>query len=59
MRKEFKPKNKLKCLLCGDTIQSEYSGHFKSCKCGKCFIDETYDYCRVLGNWEDFEWSKI
>lgn len=34
---------------CNTTIWSEYSGQFKSCKCGKSFVDQTEYYVRLGG----------
>jgi len=45
---KFTPSKYLaKC--CGDIIQSKYSGQFVSCKCGKCFVDQTEYYTRGGG----------
>ena len=46
---------KLKCLECGDIIQSKHVHNFVTCKCGKVSIDGGGDYARILGsedNWE-------
>lgn len=44
---------KIKCLKCGDIIESKYRHNFISCSCGACFVDGGNDYCRVGGNFED------
>jgi hypothetical protein len=48
--------NKIKCLKCGDIIES-YSVHdFKFCSCGACGVDGGKEYLRRVGykeNWED------
>lgn len=46
---------KIKCLLCGDIIESKYRHNLVSCKCENCHIDGGNDYCRYGG--KDF--SKI
>ena len=51
--------NKLKCLKCGNEIQSLYRHDFKWCSCGNLFIDGGNDYCRCGGQGiEDgtYEW---
>lgn len=40
---------------CGSIIFSEYSGQFKSCQCGKSFVDQTEYYVRMGGTVEDYE----
>lgn len=40
---------KIKCLQCGDIIESDGYGKWVSCSCGKCYIDETKYYCRIGG----------
>lgn len=37
----------MQCPNCLDIIFSEYTHDFKECKCGDCFVDGGYDYCRV------------
>lgn len=32
-------RNRIKCKLCGDIIESEHNYDFKYCKCGKTHID--------------------
>jgi hypothetical protein len=49
MNKKWKGSRYLaKC--CDTVIQSQYSGHFVRCKCGKCAIDETPYYGRFIGD---------
>lgn len=45
----FKHKYLMHCLLCDDTIFSEYEGEMKWCKCNSCAIDETSHYYRAIG----------
>lgn len=47
---------KLKCIKCGDIIQSKFVHDFRSCKCGSIYIDGGDDYTRVGGYPEDMEW---
>ena len=37
------------CYICSDLIYSRYSGHWVSCRCGACFIDQTMYYSRIGG----------
>ena len=46
---------KIKCKKCGDILEGDMRGTFKTCKCKSCYIDETPYYCRIGGNREDFE----
>ena len=46
---------KIKCLKCGDIIESDGHGKWVTCKCQSCYIDETDNYCRVGGNFKDYE----
>ncbi|HBD94496.1 MAG TPA: hypothetical protein DC057_10045 [Spirochaetia bacterium] len=48
-------KNIVKCLLCGEIIESKYRHDFVSCKCGNVAVDGGTDYCKVSfqsTNWE-------
>ena len=38
---------KVKCLRCGDVIQSKHRHDFVSCKCGGIFVDGGSDYLRM------------
>ena len=42
---------KIKCNHCGDIL----TGAYIQCSCGKCAIDETPYYFRIIGNFEDYE----
>lgn len=54
--------NRIRCKLCGETIESMSRHDFVPCKCFRdsggskgCFVDGGYDYIRWGGNREDFE----
>ena len=47
--------NKIKCLKCGDIIESKHRHDFKFCSCGAVAIDGGKDYLKRLGNREDYE----
>ena len=47
--------NRIKCLKCGDIIESTYRHDWVQCSCGACFVDGGHDYMRVGGNREDWE----
>lgn len=46
---------KIKCKHCKEIIEGDGKGTYIQCKCGKCAIDETKYYWRIIGNIEDFE----
>ena len=48
-------KNAIKCLKCGDVIESKHRHDFVMCSCKSCFVDGGHDYCRVGGNPGDIE----
>lgn len=39
-------RNRIKCNLCGDIIESTNRHDFVECKCGCCFVDGGLDYLR-------------
>lgn len=48
-------RNRIKCLKCGDIIESKYTHDFVQCSCGACFVDGGHDYMRIGGKKEDWE----
>ncbi len=46
---------KIRCKHCGDVIEGDKKGTYIECKCGKCAVDETEYYWRIIANKEDFE----
>lgn len=46
---------KIKCLICGDIIESKSTHDLVSCKCESCHIDSGNDYLHFGGN----DFSKI
>jgi hypothetical protein len=49
---------KIKCKLCNTIIEGDKKGTMIYCKCGKCAIDETPYYARLIGKIEDYEQIK-
>lgn len=48
-------RNKAKCLLCGDIIESKHRHHFVRCSCGKLSVDGGLIYLRrVFDKMEDW-----
>ncbi len=47
--------NRIKCLKCGDIIESEHRHDYKTCSCGACAVDGGHDYLRRSGNLEDWQ----
>ena len=64
IRKKIK-RNRIKCKICGDEIESTFRHDFKRCACGKIAVDGGKDYLRRCGNRDDYielsefeEWIK-
>ena len=55
MVKQKLVRNRARCKLCNDIIESKYRHDFVSCKCGAIFIDGGRDYLRCGGSPETFE----
>ena len=47
--------NRIRCLRCGDVIESMSVHDFKWCLCGACAVDGGHDYLRRVGNRADWE----
>lgn len=49
--------NKIRCTLCGDTIESKYRHNFVSCSCGRVSVDGGREYRKIsftlLSDYED------
>ena len=43
-------RNRIKCNLCGDVIESTYCHDFVMCKCGKVAVDGGKDYLKRCGD---------
>ena len=48
-------KNVIRCLKCGDVIESKSKHDFKYCSCGSCFVDGGCSYVHIGGNQDDIE----
>lgn len=46
--------NKVKCINCGEIIESKAINDFKRCSCGKIAIDGGKEYLKRIGNEEDY-----
>ena len=42
-------RNRIKCLKCGDIIESKHVHDFKFCSCGNIFVDGGLEYSRIGG----------
>jgi hypothetical protein len=49
-------KNAIKCIHCGDIIESRYRHDFVTCSCGCCSVDGGTDYLRrgFINSHDDF-----
>jgi hypothetical protein len=48
-------RNRAKCKLCGDILESFHRYDCVSCRCGEISIDGGNDYCRCAANdWKNF-----
>lgn len=47
--------NKIRCLKCGDEIESHSVYDFKFCSCKACAVDGGHEYLRRCGKEEDWE----
>ena len=48
-------RNRMKCKLCGDIIESTNTHDFKFCSCGRVAIDGGKNYLKRSGNINDWE----
>jgi hypothetical protein len=48
-------RNAVKCLKCGDVIESTHVHDFKACSCGAVFVDGGLEYLRRGGNLDNME----
>lgn len=48
-------KNRIRCMKCGEVIESTHRYDFKLCECGAVAVDGGHDYLRRCGNREDWE----
>ena len=48
-------RNAIRCLKCGDVIESKSVHDFQQCSCGATFVDGGHEYIRIGGNQEDWE----
>lgn len=48
-------KNAIKCVKCGDIIESKSRHDFVTCGCGSVSVDGGNDYLRRIGNYNDWE----
>lgn len=46
---------KIRCVNCNTIIEGDKRGTYIACKCGKCAVDETKYYYRIIGDEGDFK----
>lgn len=49
----------IKCLKCGDIIYSRSRHDFHWCSCESCAVDGGFDYLKIVGNKENWEYTQI
>lgn len=49
----------IKCLKCGDIIYSRSRHDFRWCSCESCAVDGGFDYIKIVGNKENWEFKRI
>lgn len=54
MRDEIIIRNSIRCLKCGDEIESKHGHDFKFCRCGAVAVDGGRAYLRRLGEQRDW-----
>ena len=47
--------NRIRCVKCGDVIESTSVHDYKTCSCGLCAVDGGKEYLRRCGNRENWE----
>ncbi len=47
--------NKIRCLCCGDVIESIHRHDYQECSCGACAVDGGKDYLRRCGDPDKWE----
>lgn len=47
--------NRIRCLGCGEVLESRSVHDFRMCKCGRCGVDGGREYLRRLGGPDDYE----
>lgn len=59
MKKKKQRKNKAKCLICMDQIESTYTHDYVTCSCGNLSVDGGLSYmkrsCKDLSKYEEIE----
>ena len=48
MTNRDRPRNRAKCLTCGDVVESKHVHDFVTCKCGAISVDGGNEYHRRL-----------
>lgn len=55
--KQYIKRNKIKCLSCGDIIESTHVHDYKRCKCGKVAVDGGTEYLkRAYPEGNPYDW---
>ena len=53
-KKEKIVSNKVKCVYCGDILESKNNNDFKKCSCGAVAIDGGHEFLKRIGSEEDY-----
>lgn len=48
-------RNRVRCLRCGEVIESKHLTDYKTCQCGAVYVGGGIEKVRQGGEWEFFE----
>lgn len=49
----------IRCLTCNDVIYSRSRHDFRWCSCHSCAVDGGFDYLKITGNPENWQFEQI
>lgn len=52
-------RNSVRCLKCGDEVESKHGHDFKFCECGAIAVDGGRNYLRRVGDFSNYQDTSI
>ena len=50
-------RNRVRCLICNEVIESKFTHDYVTCPCGNVSVDGGQDYCKV--NFKTNQWKQV